>query len=106
MAAGVPVIANDDGGTGEQVIDGETGFLVPGLDPDSYAERALCMLGDPALRKLLGENAREHVKQNFSLTAMRERYAGLFRGSQTSMQTYTPKTNVPSAVRSAIAVIH
>jgi len=37
---------------------------------------------------------------------MRERYAGLFRGSQTSMQTYTPKTNVPSAVRSAIAVIH
>jgi hypothetical protein len=100
MAAGVPVIANGDGGTAEQVIDGKTGFLLPGLDPDLYAEGALRMLDDPALCKRFGENAREHVKRNFSLAAMRERYAGLFSGCQASMQTYTPKTNVPGAIAS------
>jgi glycosyltransferase involved in cell wall biosynthesis len=96
LAAGVPVIANDDGGTGEQVIDGETGFLVLQLDAALYAERALRLLEDPALRIRLGENGREHVLQNFSLAAMRERYAGLFRGYPTSMRTYAPKTKVIS----------
>jgi glycosyltransferase involved in cell wall biosynthesis len=85
MAAGVPVIANDDGGTAEQVIEGETGFLVTRLDADLYAERALRVLDDPALRERLGENAREHVRKNFSLATMRERYAGLFAAA--SMRT-------------------
>ena len=84
MAAGVPVIANDDGGTAQQVIDGETGFLVPRLDAGLYAERALCVLADPELRNRLGANAREHVMRNFPLAAMRERYSALFRAHQTS----------------------
>ena len=79
LAAGVPVIANDDGGTGEQVIDGATGFLVPTLDAKLYAERALRLLDDAALRARLGENGREHVRQNFSLASMRKRYARLFQ---------------------------
>ena len=79
LAAGVPVIANDDGGTGEQVIDGVTGFLVPRLDARLYAERALRLLDDAALRTRLGENGREHVMRNFSLAAMRERYAEVLR---------------------------
>ena len=78
LAAGVPVIANDDGGTGEQVIDGETGFLVPRLEPGLYARRALEILEDPRLRARLGANGRDHVMQNFSLSAMRERYSALF----------------------------
>jgi len=104
LAAGVPVIANDDGGTSEQVIDGETGFLVPRLAPALYAERALELLADPALRARLGENGREHVMANFSLSAMRERYTALLqfemRCVRRSRQTYAPNPNVPSAIKS------
>jgi glycosyltransferase involved in cell wall biosynthesis len=104
LAAGVPVIANADGGTSEQVIDGETGFLLPRIDPKLYAACAVRILEDPALRARLGANGREHVTQNFSIARMRERYRDLFhelfeRGvaSQTSMQTYVPNANVPTA---------
>jgi glycosyltransferase involved in cell wall biosynthesis len=100
LAAGVPVIANDDGGTGEQVIDGETGFLVPRLDARLYAERALRILDDPALRERLGANGREHVTRNFSLASMRERYAALFHRAQTSTHTYAPDPSVASAISS------
>lgn len=79
LAAGVPVIANDDGGTREQVIDGETGFLLPRLDAGLYAERALRLLCDPALGARLGANGRAHVMQEFSIAKMRELYVALFR---------------------------
>lgn len=79
LAAGVPVIANDDGGTREQVIDGKTGFLLPRLDPDLYAERALRLLRDPALRARLGANGRAHAMENFPLQGMRQRYVALMR---------------------------
>jgi len=105
LAAGVPVIANDDGGTSEQVIDGETGFLVPRLDPDLYAERALRLLSDPALRERLGANGREHVMRNFPMARMCERYEGLFLGSQTSTVTHAPNASVPAAIASE-AMIH
>jgi len=107
LAAGVPVIANDDGGTGEQVIDGETGFLLPRIDPKLYAASALRILEDPDLRARLGANGREHVMQNFSVARMRDRYRELFydlleRGDacQTSTQTYVPNANVASAIAS------
>ncbi|MGH8675554.1 MAG: glycosyltransferase, partial [Burkholderiales bacterium] len=79
LAAAVPVIANDDGGTREQVIDGETGFLLPAPDPDLYAERALRLLRDPVLRANLGAAGRAHVMQHFSITRMRTQYGALFR---------------------------
>jgi len=88
------------------VIDGETGFLVPRLDPDLYAERALRLLSDPALRERLGANGREHVMQKFSLASMRQRYSALFLGSQSSMRTYTPNANVPAAIASEATIHH
>ena len=108
LAAGVPVIANDDGGTGEQVIEGETGFLLPRIDPELYAECALRILEDPILRARLGANGREHVMQNFSIARMREGYRDLFdelleRGgaSQTSTQTYVEGRTTSAPIASA-----
>jgi glycosyltransferase involved in cell wall biosynthesis len=80
LAAGVPVIANDDGGTEEQVLDGITGFLVPRLDPRLYAERAMRLLADAGARAALGANGRAHVARHFSMAAMRARYLALFSG--------------------------
>jgi trehalose synthase len=61
-----PVIGGAVGGIRLQVIDGVTGFLVH--SPEGAAYRALELLGNPELRRAMGENGYQHVKQNFLLT--------------------------------------
>ena len=49
MAAGTPVLALDEAGTRETVIDGVTGYLMPGLDATAWAGRVEEAAGlDPA----------------------------------------------------------
>lgn len=67
MAAGLPVIASAVGGLPEVVTDGENGLLIPPQDPEALARALERLLSDPAWAKKLGENARKHVKENFSL---------------------------------------
>ncbi len=61
-----PVIAGAVGGLKLQILDGITGFLVH--SPEGAASRAMQLLGDLKLRRILGENGYQHVKQNFLLT--------------------------------------
>jgi glycosyltransferase involved in cell wall biosynthesis len=67
MAAGLPVIATAVGGLPEVVTDGVNGLLIPPQDPEALAQALARFLDDPALAKKLGENARQHVNENFSL---------------------------------------
>lgn len=61
-----PVIGGAVGGIRIQVINGVTGYLVH--SPEGAARRAMQLLSDPALRRSMGENGYQHVKQNFLLT--------------------------------------
>jgi glycosyltransferase involved in cell wall biosynthesis len=85
MACGLPVVANPDGGTAEQVADGVTGRLVadPG-DPRAYAELladALAgVLADPAGARAMGEAARAVVAERFGMAAMAEKYIDVLLG--------------------------
>jgi trehalose synthase len=63
---GKPVIGGAVGGIKQQVVDGITGFLVH--SPEGAGNRAAELLFDPELCRRLGENGREHVKQNFLVT--------------------------------------
>jgi trehalose synthase len=67
-----PVIGGAVGGIKLQVINGVTGFLVH--SPEGAAHRALQLLGNPELRRTMGENGYQHVKQNFLLTRHVEDY--------------------------------
>lgn len=49
QACGIPVVAASVGGLRTIVGDGESGFLVPGHDPRSHAERLLRILRSPEL---------------------------------------------------------
>lgn len=70
MAAGLPVVATDVGGNREAIIEGETGYLVPSGHPDSLANRILCLLGDRALARQMGEAGRKRIETCFSLERM------------------------------------
>jgi D-inositol-3-phosphate glycosyltransferase len=58
MACGVPVIASRVGGLKETVQDGQTGYLVPWLCPEPFAERLELLLNNEPLRRSLGREAR------------------------------------------------
>jgi D-inositol-3-phosphate glycosyltransferase len=62
MACGTPVIASDVGGLGFLVRDGETGFTVPDGEPDQLCEKLALLLGDPELRRRMGDCAAEYAR--------------------------------------------
>jgi glycosyltransferase involved in cell wall biosynthesis len=73
MASGTPVVASRIGGVSEIVRDGETGFLVPPSDVAALRERLEQVLGDDALARRLGANARRLVLEQFTWTRVAER---------------------------------
>jgi glycosyltransferase involved in cell wall biosynthesis len=57
-ASGLPVLATPVSGVRELIVDGESGFLIA-RDGAAIAERLNTLAADPALRKRLGEAARQ-----------------------------------------------
>jgi glycosyltransferase involved in cell wall biosynthesis len=79
MAAGVPVVATDVGGTAEAVVDGETGLVVPPRDPAALGAAIGELLADPARRERLGEAGRRRVAERFTVERMLEGTAEVYR---------------------------
>lgn len=70
MAAGRAAVASNVGGIRTLIQDGYNGLLVPPGDDLALAEAIIRLLADPDKRKYLGDNAREFIKNNFSLEKM------------------------------------
>jgi glycosyltransferase involved in cell wall biosynthesis len=77
LSVGMPVVANDDGGTREQVIPGKTGLLIDGCSPQLLADALHKLLADRALAQKLGRAGYHHVHDSFSMNEMTERYIRL-----------------------------
>jgi glycosyltransferase involved in cell wall biosynthesis len=71
MAAAKPVIVSKQVGTSEIIQDYVNGIVIDRAKPDNIAKQVEMLINDPKLRKKLGENAYEYVKNNLSW----ERYA-------------------------------
>jgi colanic acid/amylovoran biosynthesis glycosyltransferase len=61
----LPIVCSDAGGTDENVLDGETGFVVPTRDPHALSEKLVLLSRDPALRAKMGESGRKRVMTHF-----------------------------------------
>lgn len=68
MAAGLPVVASDNSGNRDAVVDGVTGFLVD--SEVGLLERCQELIDDESLRRRLGAAGRERVAREFSLERM------------------------------------
>jgi phosphatidylinositol alpha-1,6-mannosyltransferase len=79
-ATGLPVVAGDSGGAPDAVLDGETGYVVPGGDPRAAAARITTLLTDPGLRRRMGERGRRWVEETWRWDALAERLAALLNG--------------------------
>jgi glycosyltransferase involved in cell wall biosynthesis len=78
MFFGVPVVASKVGGTDEVVVDGETGVLIDGFCPATYAAAIRTLLADPLRLKRLAENGRRRVEALFDRRICSARYAELY----------------------------
>ena len=74
-ATGLPVVGGDSGGAPDAILDGETGYVVPGRDAAALAERLVALLSDPVTARAMGEKGRAWVERDWSweLTAARLR---------------------------------
>jgi D-inositol-3-phosphate glycosyltransferase len=63
MACGTPVIGSDVGGLSFSIEDGFNGYLVPGKDPETLADKIALLLRRPSLRDHLGEQAIHWVER-------------------------------------------
>jgi glycosyltransferase involved in cell wall biosynthesis len=66
MAAGLPVVATAVGGVPEAVLDGRTGYVVPGNDVEGFTARVLRLLEDPSALRRFGDAGRTHYQANFT----------------------------------------
>jgi glycosyltransferase involved in cell wall biosynthesis len=78
MAAGVPVVATDVGGTPELIVHGVTGLLVPPGRPESLADALVGLLEDEDGRDAIREAARRCVEERFSLGQMTAAHEALY----------------------------
>ncbi len=61
MSAGVPVVATSVGGIPDQVVNGQTGLLVPPNDPVALADALLELLQSPRKARRMGAAGRERL---------------------------------------------
>jgi phosphatidyl-myo-inositol dimannoside synthase len=64
-SAGLPVIGGDSGGAPDAILDGETGYVVPGRGGPALAERITGLLADPGRARAMGQRGRAWVEQEW-----------------------------------------
>ncbi|MBI4122033.1 MAG: glycosyltransferase family 4 protein [Parcubacteria group bacterium] len=77
-AAGLPVVATDNGSIYEVVKDGETGRLV---ETDSVEQTAAAIrhrLADPAAAKRMGQAGHRYINERFSHSVVAKKFADFF----------------------------
>jgi glycosyltransferase involved in cell wall biosynthesis len=83
MAMGLPVVANCNGGTAEQVEHGVNGFLVSDEDPSEMARHVCALLKDQDKCLEFGNAGRRIAKDRFSMARMAQQYNELFQSVRT-----------------------
>jgi glycosyltransferase involved in cell wall biosynthesis len=78
MALGLPVVASEAGGNPDLVTSGETGLLVPPLDPMAWALALDRVLGDGAFRTRIARAGRDLVRRDFTLERTAERTEAVY----------------------------
>jgi glycosyltransferase involved in cell wall biosynthesis len=93
MAAGLPVVASAVGGVPE-LVDEETGALVPAGDPGALAATLARLVAEPQLRERLGAAARRRAEAEFGLAEFRRAHLEAYRAALAAAnRNQTPRRN-------------
>jgi len=79
MALGLPVVASDAGGNPDLITSGETGVLVPPLDPLAWAQALARVLDDREFAARIARNGCQLVRREFTLERATDRTEAVYR---------------------------
>jgi phosphatidylinositol alpha-1,6-mannosyltransferase len=79
-ASGLPVVGGDSGGAPDAILDGETGYVVPGRNAGAVASRIAELLADPAGAAAMGEKGAAWVDREWRWDLVAERLWQILSG--------------------------
>ena len=79
-ATGLPVIGGDSGGAPDAVLDGESGYVVPGRSEDALAQRLIELLADPARAAAMGEKGLAWIDREWTWDLVAQRLQRVLYG--------------------------
>jgi glycosyltransferase involved in cell wall biosynthesis len=79
QSCGLPVVAFNNAGVPDAVKDGITGLLVPMYAVEPFAEAIKRLISDSKLRRMMGEAAQSHVRQNYDLNKNYQKMEAVLR---------------------------
>ncbi|MGO8962002.1 MAG: glycosyltransferase family 4 protein [Streptosporangiaceae bacterium] len=79
-ATGLPVIAGDSGGAPDAVLEGETGYVVPGGDIATLTDRLTDLLSDPAGAAAMGEKGQAWIEREWTWDLVADRLQQILAG--------------------------
>lgn len=79
-AAGLPVIAGDSGGAPDAVLDGESGYVVPGRSVGAVADRVAELLTDPVAAAAMGDKGRAWMEHRWAWPLVADRLRTVLSG--------------------------
>lgn len=78
LACGTPVVATAVGGIPEQIVNGNTGFLVPVGDAEAMAHAVMKIIADKYLRSRMSRNASQYAALRFGKQKMVDGYLSFY----------------------------
>lgn len=81
MALGLPVLVTRVGGLPENLIENESGWVVPAQSPEQIALILLNIIEHPEILKQMGQRARQHAVTYFQLTDFVEHTLNAYRAA-------------------------
>ena len=79
-ATGLPVVGGDSGGAPDAILDGETGYVVPGRDHEALADRLVELLADPAGSSAMGDKGQAWIDREWTWDLVADRLQQILAG--------------------------
>jgi phosphatidylinositol alpha-1,6-mannosyltransferase len=79
-ATGLPVVGGDSGGAPDAILDGETGYVVPGRSLEAVADRIGLLLADPAGAAAMGDKGQAWVEREWAWDLVAQRFQAIVSG--------------------------
>jgi phosphatidylinositol alpha-1,6-mannosyltransferase len=79
-ATGLPVVGGDSGGAPDAILNGETGYVVPGGREDALAARLVELLSDPVGAAAMGEKGQAWVDREWRWDLVADRLSEILAG--------------------------
>lgn len=87
MACGLPVVATNIRGSREEVVQGETGYLVPIRDPQALGEAIVSLAHNSELRNRMGRAGRKRAEECFDEDKVLDLEAVRFAGFRSACES-------------------